>query len=737
MFAQAPGSLNEEALFDATISMPSAAPVGLPTNRKAWKGSIFVASIFKTVSWDVSQLVSDIHSGKIQLPDLQRPFVWPSAKVRDLFDSMYRGYPVGELMFWDVAAQGESRALANDVAFTGAHQIIDGQQRLTSLYAAIKGHAVRDHDYKKKHIRIAFNPFSEKFEVRTPPIAKSPDWIDDISTVFKSPYQARRNFIKRYEATGAELTEEQHEEIEEVFFNKLMALNNYKFNVVHLDANADKRLVADVFVRINSEGVRLKAYDYILTWLSVFWPEGREQIEDFARNSRMSPAHASSELGRPVRWTAYNNYISLNNGLVTRAMVAIGQRRGRLSDAYAALQAKERHTGRVNPERQEQQLELLKQALPLVTDEVNWTEFIRSIQTAGFRSGKNVTSNMNIIYSYVIFLLGRKDFDVELSRLRAIVARWLFMAQLTGRYTGSSETQIQKDIDLIGGLTPGDAVGFEAALDRVIATELTEDFWRYNLPQRLITSGSALSPHYQCYLAALNILDAKMFMLNERVRDWMDPTQPAQKGTEGHHLFPRKYQENILGTRDLKRINQAANFAPTDWATNIKISDRAPAEYWPELVSQRSQGDNWLSQQMYWHALPDGWENMTYEEFLEQRRSLIAEVIRDAFGQISDGSGVHAEPMLEIEVTEGRSLQEFVEAGLLREGDLLDPVDPDWVVDAVITADGQVLIDGINTYESLDSAARALGVSNLSGEDFWALQEGNDLIPLSKLSATR
>ena len=695
-----------------------------------------MASIFKTISWQVSQLVADIHSGKIQLPDLQRPFVWPSAKVRDLFDSMYRGYPVGELMFWDVAAQDESRALREGTQFIGSHQIIDGQQRLTSLYAANMGHEVRDHDYKKKLIRIAFNPFSEKFEVRTPPITKSPEWIDDISAVFKSPFQARREFIKRYEATGAELTEEQHEKIE-IVFSKLVALNNYTFNVVHLDATADKRLVADVFVRINSEGVRLKAYDYILTWLSVFWPEGREQIEEFARNSRMSPAHASSELGRPVRWTAYNNYISLNHGLITRAMVAIGQRRGRLSDAYAALQSKDRHTGRVNSERQEQQLELLKQALPLVTDEVNWTEFIRSIQTAGFRSGKNVTSSMNIIYSYVIFLLGRTDFNVELSRLRAIVARWLFMAQLTGRYTGSSETQIQKDIDLISGIAPGDADGFEAALDRVIATELTEDFWRYNLPQRLITSGSALSPHYQCYLAALNILDAKMFMLNERVRDWMDPTQPAQKGTEGHHLFPRKYQEKVLGTRDFKRINQAANFAPTDWATNIKISDRAPAEYWPELVAKRSQDENWLSQQMYWHALPKGWENMTYEEFLEQRRSLIAEVIRDAFGQISDGSGVHSEPMPEVEIPEGRSLQEFIEAGLLKEDDLLDPVDPDWVVDAVVTADGQVLIDGVNTYESLDAAARALGVSNLSGEEFWALQDGNNLIPLSKLSAAR
>src|SRR5699024_11608622 len=103
---------------------------------------------------------------------------WPSAKVRDLFDSMYRGYPVGELMFWDVAAQDESRALREGTQFIGSHQIIDGQQRLTSLYAAIMGHEVRDHDCKKKLIRIAFNPFSEKFEGWTPPNQKHPQGVE-------------------------------------------------------------------------------------------------------------------------------------------------------------------------------------------------------------------------------------------------------------------------------------------------------------------------------------------------------------------------------------------------------------------------------------------------------------------------------------------------------------------------------------------------------------------------------
>lgn len=690
-----------------------------------------MAAIFKTVSWEVGQLVDGVKSGKIQLPDLQRPFVWPATKVRDLFDSMYRGYPVGELMFWDVAADGETRSIAKGSQFTAQHQIIDGQQRLTSLYAASQGHAVRDENYRERQIRISFNPFSEKFEVRSPVYAKSPEWVEDIATVFDNSIKATKSFVKRYCEAGLSIDEEMEDRLFEVF-SKLSDLQKYRFDVVHIQSDADKRLVADVFVRINSEGVRLKAYDYILTWLSVFWPEGRERIEEFSRNSRMSPHHASEVLGQHVTWTAYNPYIQVDNGHVVRAMVAIGQRRGRLQDAYAALQAKNRQSGMVDPERQERELDLLRKGLDVVIDRVNWTEFIRAIQTAGFRSSQNITSNMNIVYSYVIFLLGRTEYKLELARLRAVVARWLFMAQLTGRYTGSSESQIQKDLDRLAEVTVGDANGFERTLDEIIQSQLTADFWRYNMPQNLITSGPGLSPHYQCYLAALNILDANMFMLDSHVRDWMDPSQPAVKGTEGHHLFPRKYQENVLGTKDMKRINQVANFAPTDWNTNIVISDDPPAQYWPSLVAKRSKGEQWLAQQMYWHALPKGWEVLDYEEFLARRRELMAQVTRDAFARLTVG-GAELPAIAVTESRPDRTLQDFLDASLLAPGDLLDPVDPGWEVDAVIDEDGSLVINGVETFDSLDEAARYLGVTNMSGEEFWALEWGDELLRLQDL----
>jgi hypothetical protein len=687
-----------------------------------------MTAIFKTVSWQVGNLVGAIESGTIQLPDLQRPFVWPATKVRDLFDSMYRGYPVGELMFWDVAAEGETRTIGGAGATSASHQIVDGQQRLTSLYAAMQGVPVRDESYRERSIRIAFNPFSERFEVSSPALAKSVQWVNDIADCFKSPLRAAREFIKRLEQSGQSLSDAEEERLTEVFI-KLSDLKNYQFDVVHIQREAEKRLVADVFVRINSEGVRLKAYDYILTWLSVFWPDGRESIEEFARNSRISPQRASEISGRQVRWTALNPYIAVETGHVVRAMVAVGQRRGRLQDAYTALQAKDRATGFVDSDRQEAELDKLKAALPVVTDPVSWAEYIKSIQTAGFRSAQNLTSNMNIVYSYVIFLLGRNSYKVELSRLRNLVARWIFMAQLTGRYTGSSESQIQKDLDRVEAVELGDAAGFERVLDEIIASQLTPDFWRYNMPQQLITSGPGLSPHYQCYLAALNILDAGMFMLHERVRDWMDPSQPVVKGTEGHHLFPKDYQTSVLGITDIKRINQAANFAPTDWSTNIKVSNKAPSDYWPTLVAERVSDQAWLERQMYWHALPSGWESMEYEDFLAARRSLIAAVTRDAYELLAAGQVAPIEPAsMTLPRRAEPSLSDLVELGFLVPGDLLDPVDPEWVVDAVIDADGSLVLDGTERFDSLDEAAKFLEVTNMSGLAFWALERADGVL---------
>lgn len=683
-----------------------------------------MSAIFKFADWTVQNLVDSVESGVIQLPDLQRPFVWPKTKVRDLLDSMYRGYPVGELMFWNVAADAETRAIAGETSKIASHQIVDGQQRLTSLYAVLKGRTVRDAEYRQKSITISFQPFTHKFEVWTPAFARSPMWIEDVSEFFRSPISVRKAFVKRYSEANGELPEDDENVLEETL-SKLDGLKHYVFKVVEILGDTDKKTVADVFVRINSEGVSLKAYDFILTWLSVFWPEGREEIEAFARNSRITAERASEIENRRVTWTAKNHFIAPDAGQLIRVLVAVGQNRAKLGDAYAALQAKDRTTGFVDPQKQDEELDKLKAALPVVLNRLHWDEFLRCLPAAGFRSRKMVTSDINLLSSYVLFLIGRTRHNMELKALRALIARWLFMSQLTGRYTGSGESQLQRDLDRVNTLTEGDGAEFEARLNSVIASELSDDFWTLRLPDALESSSPALSPAYQTYLAALNILDANMFMLESRVRDWMDPTATAIKGIEGHHLFPRNYLQSELGIRDVKRINQVANFAPTDWNTNIQISDHAPAQYWSSLVRGLKLPEQ-LEHQMHWHGLPENWETLEYEDFLHERRQLMSLVTKEAFQQLISGGGVAITQKASVEgvPSEPRSddIAELIDAGTLRVGQTLYSADLDDAVEGEITEDRQIRVRD-DVFDSLSAAAHHLGVESISGLEYWGIKD--------------
>ena len=695
----------------------------------AEQGGRKVSEIFKFGDWTVQNLVDQVDSGVIGLPDLQRPFVWPNTKVRDLFDSMYRGYPVGELMFWNVAAEEETRAISRDAARNAAHQIIDGQQRLTSLYAVIKGKPVRDADYRERSIVIAFNPFTHKFEVPSAAIMRSASWIQNLSEFFASPIPSRRQFIGKFEEANGPLDDEQKDTLETTL-SHLYDLRNYLFKVVEILATATKETVADIFVRINSEGVSLKAYDFILTWLSVFWPEGRDEIEDFARASRITAERASELAERNVAWTPRNHFVKVDTGQIIRVLVAIGQNRAKLGDAYNALLARDRATGAVDLERQQGELGRLKSALPLVLKPLHWDEFIRCLPAVGFRSRRMVTSDTNLFSSYAIWLLGRTRYGVDLADLRVLIGRWFYMSQLTSRYTGSGETQLQKDLDRIEQLPAGASKKFENLLESVIASELTEDFWAYRMPDALISSSAALSPSYQCYLAALNVLDADLFMLAGKVREWMDPASTSVKGVEGHHLFPRKYQEAVLGATDVKRINQVANFAPTDWDTNIWISDRPPIEYWPALRLKRSMSDADLERQMYWHALPNSWETLTYDEFLHQRRLLMSSVTRDAFRALSQESLVTtdqentAAAAFADELDSG-DVGELLDGGFLEVGDILVPSDPNSLVEGVILEDRVIQI-GDQMYGSLNDAAYSVGVTNVPGLEFWVVDGGSE-----------
>ncbi len=133
---------------------------------------------FTQIPYTLQTLIANIDSGILALPEIQRPFVWENAKVRDLLDSMYRGYPVGTLLFWLISNNAQAGRSIGQTEKTVPHSlIVDGQQRLTGLYAVIKGVAVLRNNYEREHIRIAFNPLKDEFMVPDASTLKDPAWL--------------------------------------------------------------------------------------------------------------------------------------------------------------------------------------------------------------------------------------------------------------------------------------------------------------------------------------------------------------------------------------------------------------------------------------------------------------------------------------------------------------------------------------------------------------------------------
>lgn len=174
--------------------------------------------MFSTYSSRVAELLQKIESGEIALPDLQRPFVWEDAKVRNLLDSMNKGFPVGYVMLWDFPDDYDAKPRSSAIAKSGTRSVrsllIDGQQRLTALLSAMDGIVVKDKDYRDRRIRISFNPLAKaddgkqigQFEVWTSATEKDPEWVRFARfrqrTRRNDSARRRRSFLTRGSATS-------------------------------------------------------------------------------------------------------------------------------------------------------------------------------------------------------------------------------------------------------------------------------------------------------------------------------------------------------------------------------------------------------------------------------------------------------------------------------------------------------------------------------------------------------
>lgn len=693
-------------------------------------------TLFKDTTYSLHGLVEDIRRGEVALPDIQRPFVWPAAKVRDLFDSMYRGFPVGYLLFWETGAGAGVRQIGTDTKQAPPRLlIVDGQQRLTSLFAVQTGTKIVREDYTEARIRIGFRPTDATFTVTDAAVEKDPEFIHDISALWADG--GRKKTVRSYfERLRAKRPVDQAEEDRlDDAIDRLYDLHNYPFKVVELSADVDEEQVAEVFVRINSEGVKLNRADFILTLMSVFWDKGRTELEDFSRAAKQPSLSGAS----PFNW-----FIQPQPPQMLRVSVALAFRRAVLKIVYSLLRGKDLETGQVSVTAREEQFEALRKAQAHVLELTNWHEFLQCLERAGYRSGKMITSESAVLYSYAMWLIGRVDCGMSVQQLREVIARWFFMVQVTSRYAGSFESQFESDVARMSEVTTG--AQFIEVLDRVIDDTLSSDYWTITLPNDLATSASR-SPALSAYIAALNILDADALMGTGKVRSRLDPAIVAKKGIERHHLFPKAYLRDTLKITDTKQVNQIANMALVEWADNIAVSDDPPAKYWPAQQAARSLPVDTLTRQVRHHALPDGWVNMPYQDFLAARRKLMGEVVREAFTQLRSSTYAPQYPKAAASVASiatavattipvAETVAGLIELGVLTSGAVLMPSDDTVGVLATVLEDGRLDVAG-QVFDTPGQAAIAVAGVATDGWHFWLADTAAGPTALALLGAPK
>ena len=591
-----------------------------------------MAEIYKNTTLTVGHLINKIETGELGLPELQRPFVWKDTKVRDLFDSMMRGYPIGYLMLWECPDTDKNRTIG-----TGTHSyespkevIIDGQQRLTSLFAVMKGRKVLNSKYDERTIVISYCPLKNKFEVGTSATKKDPEWVYDISQLYLAPSSRKftNNFIDSLqaarEAKGETLSDEEQDIIDENF-TAVENLAKFTMPVFDIDANGDEEDVAEIFVRVNSGGVELKQNDFILTLLSLYWDEGRRQIEQFSMDSTKPPMAGKT--------TSYNLVTGVYAQDLIRVVMAYGFDRARLKYGYKLLRGADfDHKGAVDLSLRDQRFNTLKSKLPDVLDIHSWHEFLKAVMSAGYLNDDIILSHNSIFYSYAMYLIAKHRFNASENENLHLTSLWFFYACLVSLYTGSFESLVENHLNAIKELSTLDEYR-DFILSRV-GERLTNDYFDITLlgSEGLAVSGRGNNA-WNAYVAALNILDAKILFSKASllVSKLFEPgTDGKRKSLEKHHLFPKAYLKS-KGYNDA-RINQMANYAFIDWKDNADILDDAPSVYYPVVCNGRTEED--IRRMEDENALPHGWEHMDYEEFLIERRKLMSAIIKKAYEKL-------------------------------------------------------------------------------------------------------
>ncbi len=586
-------------------------------------------------NYSVDNIISWINSGEIAIPEMQRPFVWDSTKVRDLIDSLYKGYPIGYIIIW----KNPDVKLKDGTLSVGKKIVIDGQQRITALTAAITGREVINQEYKKIPIKIAFDPIEEIFEVYNPAIGKNSKMIDDISPIFKPGFDSFTFSIDYAEKNNVKAADVNRT------ITKLQDFKNNNIGIIELDASLDIETVTDIFIRINSKGTVLSQADFAMSKISSNEKYGGDIIRktidyfchllkrpmDIEMIKENDKDFSNLDEFNKLKWISTSNeeiYTPLYTD-VLRVAFTTQFLRGRLAELVSLLSGRNFENRGFEDSIAEEAYGKLKNGVLEVINKTNFERFIMIIKSTGIIDKSLIRSDNALNFAYALYIiLRRKKYHPDY--IETVVRKWLVLSLLTGRYSGSPESMFDYDIKRFDRLEPMEY------LKSVEIGELSDAYWEHILPARLNTS-VASSPFFKIFLMA-QVKEGNKGFLSKHI------TVQALIEDRGdiHHLFPKKYlQKNGLNIRG--EYNQIANYVYTQSEINIKIRDAAPNEYMQDVLEQIDNNKTNiggivtmedLKETFKENCIPNEFINFTidnYKEFLQKRRILMSQKIKEYY----------------------------------------------------------------------------------------------------------
>ncbi|MBK8531100.1 MAG: DUF262 domain-containing protein [Flavobacteriales bacterium] len=581
----------------------------------------------------IESLLSWVKEGEIAIPEIQRPFVWDRSKVRDLMDSIYQGFPVGYIITW----KNPDIRLKNGQLGGGKKILIDGQQRITALRAALMDEYVVDKDYARIKIKIAFHPITEKFEVQTPIIKKDKAWLPDIAVFFSSGFSLIK-LNKEYTAANPDADPE----VVERSLGQLANLAKRQIGVIELNHDLDIETVTEIFIRINSKGVVLSQADFAMSKIASNEGHGgpvlRKAIDYFCHLCKEpqyyqhikehDPEFAATEHFKNMAWLRTETEDLYDPAYTDMLRVASGVEfaRGKMSDLVSLLSGRDFVNRTFEETIVESSFKQLDAGVTRFMNENDFKFFTLILRSAGFVRRKLMRSQNAINFAYLLYLHLRRQGMDRGDKLQSLVRRWYVMSILTERATGSFESQFDYDIKR---LNERDATDY---LKEIETASLSDAFWTAALPTHL-ESPVVSSPFFGLFLVAqVNQKDHGLFSRNLTIHDML-----LTRG-DVHHIFPRSLlKKNGLGR---SQYNRLSNLVYMDQPGNIKIGDKTPAVYFTAVAEKLEQGKGEigglrnmadLRKNMRENCIPTGifdYDVKSYPTFLEERKHLMAAKIR-------------------------------------------------------------------------------------------------------------